>query len=118
MQKHFASRQLNATLNTRDGPNVTQIHATPIGSPVLFYCLERDMWEGPFSLLEIRGEDVIALTQKSAQKFRNTVVTQYIVPSENYMQANLSGLSLRQFSFVTSSLAVKASTETRFERSL
>lgn len=37
MQKHFASRQVNTALNTRNGSDVSEICATPIGAPVLVY---------------------------------------------------------------------------------
>lgn len=37
MSKHFAARQVRDALNSRDGPNETNIHNTPLGAPTLVY---------------------------------------------------------------------------------
>lgn len=78
MSKHFAKRQVRGALHTRNGPDVTDIHKCPIGSPVLVYRPEKDKWEGPYSILDLKGEDVFVLTSKGAQKFRSTVVKPFV----------------------------------------
>lgn len=80
MKKHFTKRQIASAISTRSGPDVSDIHNTPIGSPVLVYRPEKDMEEGPYSLLDIQGEDIVVLTSKDSQKFRSTVVKRYISP--------------------------------------
>lgn len=42
MSKHFAARQVRDALSTRNGPDVTDIHNTPVGAPVLVYRPEKD----------------------------------------------------------------------------
>lgn len=81
MSKHFSSRQVKDALKTRNGPDVTDIHKTPIGAPVLVYRPKTDKWEGPYSILEINGEDIIVLLPKGPTKFRSTVVKPYLTPS-------------------------------------
>lgn len=50
------------------------MHATPIGAPVVVYTSQNDVWEGPYFLLETRGEEVVFLTPKGASKFRSIKV--------------------------------------------
>lgn len=78
ISKHFASRKVRDPLKTRNGPDVTDIHKTPISAPVLVYRPEKDKWEGPYSLLEINGENIIVLVAKGPTKFRSTVVKPYL----------------------------------------
>lgn len=66
MSRHFASRQVRAALDSRNGRNVTDIHTKPIGAPVFVYRPEKGKSDRPFSLLDIRGEEVIVLTPKKA----------------------------------------------------
>lgn len=82
VQKLFASRKVRNALKSRNGPDVTDILMTPIGSLVLVYRPEKDQWEGPFSVLEIRDKDVIVLTPKGAVKFRSTVVKPYLLATD------------------------------------
>lgn len=77
MKKNFVSRQVKAAVHERNGPDVTDIHTTPIGSPVLVYRPEKDLWEGPFSVLDISGEDVKVLLPHGTSNFRSTVVKPY-----------------------------------------
>lgn len=77
MSKHFAKSQVRDVLNTRNGPEVSDIHKVPIGFPVLVYRPGNDKWEGSFSILDICGENVTVLTPKGATKFRSTVVKSY-----------------------------------------
>lgn len=93
MSRHFASRQIKDALATRNGPDVSDIHTAPIGSAVLVYRPSKDMWEGPYSLLDIQGEDIIVLTPKGPQKFRSTVVKRYVSPSNSSVLAPDPGQS-------------------------
>lgn len=56
-------------LHARNGPDVTDIHTTPLGVPALVYRREKVCWDGLYSLLEMNDEDVIALTSKGAKTF-------------------------------------------------
>lgn len=51
-----------------------KIYKTPTGAFVLVYRPENDKWEEPYSILDIRGGNVVLLTPKGAQKVRSTVV--------------------------------------------
>lgn len=85
MSKHDAKRQVCDALRARNGLNVTDIHTTLRGAPVLVYRPEQNRWDGPYSLFELRDEDVIVLTSKEAQNIRSTVVKPYLnLASENY----------------------------------
>lgn len=42
MSREFAKRQVREAMASRNGPNVTAIHDTPVGSPVLVYRPEKD----------------------------------------------------------------------------
>lgn len=42
MSRHFVSRPVRAALNSRNGPNITDIHKAPLGSKVLVYRPELD----------------------------------------------------------------------------
>lgn len=88
MSRHFAKRQVRDALSNRNGPDVSEIYQTPIGSPVLVYRPEKDKWEGPYSLLELRGEDAIVLLPHPSgpTKFRTTVVKPYIVDNRQSHQ--------------------------------
>lgn len=85
MSRHFAKRQVRDAFATRNGPDVSDIHATPIGHPVLVYRPEKDRWEGSFSLLAIRGEDVVVLLPPPSgpTKFRSTVVKPFLTALAN-----------------------------------
>lgn len=63
MPKHNVTRQAWDALRTRNGLTITEFYQAPIGSPVLVYRLEQNKWKGLFPILNIRGEDVIVLTQ-------------------------------------------------------
>lgn len=89
LQKLFASRQVRDALKSRNRPDITDIHMIPIGFPVLVYCPEKDQWEGSFSLLEIKDEDVIVLTPKGATKFQSTVVKPYLLSTD--LETTVSG---------------------------
>lgn len=82
MSKHFASRQVRDALNTRNGPDVTDIQSTPIGAPILVYRPEKDLWDGLFTLLDIQGEDATVLTLKGLTKFCSTVVKPYLAADQ------------------------------------
>lgn len=94
MSKHFATRQVKGALNTRNGPDVTDIHTTPIGAPVLIYRPEKDKWEGPFSILDIQGEDITVLMPKGPAKFRSTVLKPFLTESNESQNANSHAASL------------------------
>lgn len=77
MLKHFASRQACEALKTRKELDVSKVHETPMGSPMLVYHLEKDMWERPYYLSDNIGEEMKILTFEGPAKFCSTVVKQY-----------------------------------------
>lgn len=74
MQKHFAKRQIIVALHTRNGPDVTNIHKSLIGSPVSVYQPEMDKWKGPYLFLDLKEKYAFVSTFKIAQRFCSTVV--------------------------------------------
>lgn len=83
MSRNFSKRQVRDALNHRSRADVSHIHQTPIGAPDLVYRPEKDRWESPYSLLDLKGEDAIILLPHPSglTKFRTTVVKPYIVDS-------------------------------------
>ncbi len=83
MSKHFASRQVRDALRMRNGPDITDIHSTPIGAHALVYRLHKDKWEGPYTLLDRQDENcTVLLPQPSGPTlFRSTVVKPYFASS-------------------------------------
>lgn len=81
MTRHFANRQVSHALSRRNGPDVSDIHKTPIGSHVLVYRPKKDKWDGPFALLDLKDEDAIVLLPPPSgpTKFRIIVVKPFIV---------------------------------------
>lgn len=76
MSRHFAKRQVRNAMNVRNNPNVTAIHTTSIGSPMIVYRHEKDKWKVQFSLFDIHAYDCIVLLSYPAgtSKLRSTVV--------------------------------------------
>lgn len=56
ISKHISRRQANAVVRTRNGPDTSNIHTAPIDSHLLVYRPEEDLWEGPYTLLDMQGE--------------------------------------------------------------
>ena len=65
-------------MNARNGPVVTGIHYTPIGSHVIVCSPYKDTLEGPNALLDVSGEDVTFLLPSRPTKLRSTVVKPYL----------------------------------------
>lgn len=80
MSQNFAKRQVRDDLNSRNGPNASDIHKKPISSPIIVYCPKKDKWGGPYSLLYINGKDIIALLTPPSgpTKFCSTVVKPFV----------------------------------------
>lgn len=76
MSRHFAGLQFRDAISARNGLRGTDIHNVPIGSRVLVYQPEKEMWDVLYSLLAIAGEDVITLLPPPAipTKFHSTVI--------------------------------------------
>lgn len=77
--RHFAKMQVQDATRPRNGLHSTDIQKAAVSSPVLLYCLEKNVWEGPFSLLGIRAKDLFVLlpTTTGPKKSRSTVVCPY-----------------------------------------
>lgn len=81
MSKIFARKQVNAAVRERNGPDTSDTHSTPFYSHLLVYRPEKDMWEGPFTLLDIHGEvcTVLLPLPSVPSKFRTTIVKLHIL---------------------------------------
>lgn len=71
-------RQVRCALKSWNKSDVSDIHTTPIGAPVLIYCPEKKQWDGSYLLLEFSGEKFV-LTPKGATKLQITVVIPYLI---------------------------------------
>lgn len=66
-----AKRQVNEALNTRNGPQTTEVLSLPLQSEVLVY-REDGHWDGPFKILSISDPDIVVQTVSGPVKFRAT----------------------------------------------
>lgn len=78
ISKHFASRQVLNAPKSRNSLDVTNIHNTPIGAPVLVCFTENDLWEYLQLLLKVSAEDIALFTPQVAIKFRSTLMAPYL----------------------------------------
>lgn len=87
-----ALRHVSDALSRRNGPDVSDIHKTPIKSHVLVHWPKKGKWDGPFALLNLKGEDTIVLlpSPSGPTKFRTTVVKPFIVDKSRYAEAATS----------------------------
>lgn len=71
-------RQVNEALAHRNGPDVGEIHDTPIDSDVMVWregnAGQRGSWKGPFKLLGVNGETCLIAQSRGPVEFRSTVV--------------------------------------------
>lgn len=76
ISRRFAKQQVQSALNSRKGPETSEIHTMPIGSHALIYRPKTDKVEGPFFVPNISGEDVTLLLPPPSgpTKFQSTVV--------------------------------------------
>lgn len=81
-------RCLEAPLNTRNGPNSTDIHALPLNSDVLVWregnTGQSGKWEGPFKLISMDGESCILALPHGNTAFRSTSVKPYLQPQSDH----------------------------------
>lgn len=71
-----AKRQVNDALNTRNGPDITEVLSLPLQSEVLIF-REKDKWDGPFKLLAIENPNVVVETANGPVTFRATLAKPY-----------------------------------------
>ncbi len=78
-------RQINDTLNIRNGLSTGLVNDLPINSPVLVYregnAGQSGEWKGPYNLLSIQGESVIIGLPHCPTKFRSTSIKPYFIDS-------------------------------------
>ncbi|KHJ30253.1 hypothetical protein EV44_g3297 [Erysiphe necator] len=74
--KLCAEKQVRNALNQRNGPEITPIHNVPIGEKVWVW-REIGKWTGPYTLLEMNGEDCIVDLPSGPTKFRSTSCKPY-----------------------------------------
>lgn len=85
MSCHSARGQAPDALPIHNGPDVLGIHSRPIGSPILVYLPEKDMWEGPFFFLDLHDEDATVQLPPPLYltKFRTNLVKPYLTDTTN-----------------------------------
>lgn len=90
MACQFTKSQVNDAVQTRNGPDTTDIQNAPLNSHVLIYHPEKNRSDDPFCLLNIESEHCIVLLPPPSgpTKFRTTVFKHFIpekseVASEN-----------------------------------
>lgn len=71
-----AKRQVNSALTQKNGPDVAPIHDVPLGGKVWVW-RETGNWTGPYTLIEMRGEDCIVNLPSGPTKFRSTSCKPY-----------------------------------------
>lgn len=83
MSKYFARRQVRDSVRTQNGPDVSDIHSVQIGGHALVYRPKKDRWEGPYSVLDINGENITVLLSPPSgpTKFCLTDMKWYLSPS-------------------------------------
>lgn len=82
--RHVSKWQIRNALVTWNSPDVTNIQKTPTGFPVLVYRPQLDRWDGPYCLLDIKGEylTVMLLPTSGPAEFRSTVVKTLLVENK------------------------------------
>jgi hypothetical protein len=79
LRKLTAERQVADALNTRNGPDTTDMLALPLQSEVLVW-RESDGWNGPYKVASIDGHNVTVDMVNGPATFRSTVVKPYYRP--------------------------------------
>jgi hypothetical protein len=78
LRKHMAARQVNAALNTRNGPDPAAYSRMdlPLQSEVRVW-RENGGWQGPFRVVAHDGQNVILELSNGPAIFRFTMVAPY-----------------------------------------
>ncbi len=94
VRKCTASRQVNNTLNTRNGSLTAAVHGLPINSPVLVYrkrnVSQLGEWKGPYNLLNIQGKSVIIELPHGPTKFRSISIKLYFIDNQRPVPDSLA----------------------------
>jgi hypothetical protein len=78
LRKHMAARQMNAVLNTRNGPNPAAY--SPIDLPLqseMRVWRENRGWQGPFRAIAHNGQNVTLEFSNGPATFRFTIIASY-----------------------------------------
>jgi hypothetical protein len=78
LRKHMAARQVNAALNTRNGPNPAAY--SPMDLPLqneMRVWRENGGWQGPFRVIAHNGQNVTLELPNGPATFRSTMVASY-----------------------------------------
>lgn len=62
------------------------IHQLPDRAPMLVYCSQNKVWEGPFKFILIEGETVRSQTSQRQQLFRSSFVNLFTKQSEDFLE--------------------------------
>ncbi len=85
IRRSTASRQVNDSLNIRDGLSTGSVYDLPINSPVLVYregnTGQSGEWKRPYNLLSIQGKSMIIGLPHGPTKFRSISIKPYFIDS-------------------------------------
>jgi hypothetical protein len=105
IQKLKAKRQVADALNTRNGPNTTNVHDFTLNSDVLVWregnTGQLGNWDGPYKLVGVNRESCVLALLHGNTTFRTTVVKPFLVPNEqvdgfDVSNGQVDGLELDQ----------------------
>ena len=95
VQKQRAKRLVQDALQTRNGPNTTDIHNLKLNSEVL---VQRDAkagqkghWDGPFRLISQEGEDCVIQQGNDRATFRSTKLKPFFTRNTDITSNNTNG---------------------------
>ena len=71
-----AKQDIKDAMNTRNGPDVDALFDLPMGSEVLVF-REKNGWQGPYTLLDRKGHDIVVQMTSGPVTFRSTSVKPY-----------------------------------------
>jgi hypothetical protein len=99
IQKLQAKRQVDDTLNTRNGPSITDIHDLTLNSDILVWregnTGQSGSWEGLYKLVAVNGESCVLVLPHSNTIFRSISVKPFNVPDNpievEYPEAERNG---------------------------
>lgn len=89
LSNYFAKTQVSRAVRTRNGPDTSDIHSTPIDSHVLVYCSELDRRDEPFTLLLMKRETcTVQLPPSSGPKDFHSTVLKRSIPESIHESGN------------------------------
>jgi hypothetical protein len=86
IRKLRAEKQVQDALNTRNGPNTTDVHDLPLDSDIMVW-REPGQWEGPYKLVSIDRETCVLALPHGNTPFRSTSVKPWFANEDSNVDA-------------------------------